>query len=523
MNREMVIKMKNSINILTMLLLAFVVLMGAAYADPIQVTNVNIKEAGNDYMVIVSLENADVSTGIYTELKFTVEELGTTKNLGVVRVDSNDTILLTYNLRELTDSYNLLRKGNAYQLTVSTDTDSMTQSFFFGTERSTDGLSLILENVRVNSEEVTHNEYLQVMNGEQLSVALRFTALENFDNARFMVFIEGYEHSPLVGTTEIFSVREGVAYVKDVRVNLPADMRAEQNYKLRIAGANDLSGITYKEYTLFVDTQRHRVDILDLVMTPSSGVEPGQNMIANVRLRNMGQRAQDSVKVVVEVESLGISESSYLSNLNPNNVATSDDMLLFIPRDAKAGSHEAVVRLVYNNGYTQTVDSYTLNVLSPEVVPEQNLLISFEDNLKLKGNSAETIELVVANPNRESKPITVVPLENTWADVEISPSLAMVQGGSSETFRVSITPRSGIEGEKSLVLLVKEGNRIVSEVTVNSHVEKAPDSDAINWVNIALIVLLIIAIIILLALVIAIARRRNDDSGREISTTEEYY
>ncbi len=520
MNREMVIKMKKSINILAMLLLAFVAMMGTVFADPIEVTNVQIQEVGGNYIVIVSLENADTQTGVYTELRFTVEELGTTKNLGVVKVDTNETVVLTYNLAEVTDSYDLLKKGNAYQLTVSTDSDSMTQSFFFGSEKKTDGLGLIIENVRVNGEEVTNNEFLQVMNGQHLDVSLRFTALERFDNARFMVFIEGYEHSPLVGTTEVFSVREGVAYVKTVKVALPADMRAEQNYKLRIAGANDLSGITYKDFTLFVDTQRHRVDILDLVMTPSSGVEPGQNLIANVRMRNMGQMSQDSVKVVVEVPSLGISESSYLSNLNPRNAVTSDDMLLFVPQSAKAGQHEVTVRLVYNNGYTQSVDSFVLNVLSPKTVSEQKLIVSFNDNVNLKGNTANTFEVVVANPNQQSKPISITALDNTWATVEVSPSLAMVQGGASETFRVTVTPRSSIEGERTLTLLVKEGGLTVSEIKVNSYVEP---SESINWLNVALVVLLIIAIIILLALVITIARRRNDEGGREVSTTEEYY
>jgi len=511
--------MVNISKLLLVMLTAMFAIVASVFASPVSVTSVDVQDVNGNYIVLVSLNNANVASGKYSELSFTIEELGTTKNVGVVKVDTNGSTVVQYNLREITDSFSLLKEGSTYQVKVTTDGNTMTKAFLFGSERDTDGLGLVLDSVKVNSEDLTGIDTLQVMNGETLKIDLRLSALEDFDNARLMAFVEGYEHSTLVSSTEVFSVKTGKTYVKTLSITLPNDMNAEKDYKLRLVGANDLSGLTYKDYTLYVDTQRDRVDILDLVMTPSSGVEPGQNLIANVRMKNRGQQSQDSVKVSVEIEALGVKESSYLSNINPGEVATSDDMLLYIPEDALAKQYEVTVVLTYNDGHTDSSSEYTLNVISPKSGVDKSLLVSFKNNVDLKSNEATSFDIVIANPNDASKPISIASQDNAWADVEISPSLAMVKAGESATFKVTVTPKAAISGEKELTLVVKEGAKSISEVTVSTYVE--PSSN-VNWVNVALALLLIIAIIILLALVISIAKRRND-KDEENSSTEEYY
>ncbi len=499
--------------------LVFAALLTSVFAEPITVEDVKVNLVNDNYMVLVTLANADNTTGVYDELSFEVQELGTSKNLGAVKVDSSQKVV-TYNLEDVTDSFNLLKKGEAYRLIVSTSNNSMTETFFFGSVKDTTGLDLILEDVEVNGDELNDLDLLQVMNGETLNIKLRFSAQADFDDARIMAFVEGYEHSPIVANTEIFSVKDGTTYVKTLSIELPADMDSQKDYKLRIIGANDLSGLTLKEYTLYVDTQRHRVDVLDLVMTPSSGVEPGQNVIANVRLKNRGQQSQDSVKVSIAVPELNIVESSYVSNIDFDEVVTSDDMLVFVPEEAAAGQYEVLVSLSYDDGYTMTTEAFTMNILSPKLEAEKNLLVSFKDNVDLVAGEATTFEVVVANPNVDSKPISIVGLENAWSDVEVSPSLAMVKAGDSATFNVKVTPKSAVEGEKVVTLAVKEGANTISELTINTYVE---GKTQVNFVNIALAVLLVIAIIILLSLVITIAKRRNEGNDDDMSSTEEYY
>jgi len=511
--------MKNPIKVAFLAVISLLFVISTAYASPVKIENFNIQESNGDIIALVSLSNANTLSGIFTEVSFTIEELGTSKNVGVVSIDTNETVVKEFNLRDITDSFDLLKPGQTYQLTVTTDGDSATQSFLFGSEKDTKGLDLVIDQIEINNVEVTDIETLQVLNGEALNVQIKFNALQNFDDARIMAFIEGYEHSPIVGTTDIFQVTEGKTYVKNINLNLPHDIGSEKDYKLRIVGANDLSGLTIKNMDLYVDTQRHRVDILDLVMTPNSGVEPGQNIIANVRMKNRGQKFEDSTKVTVAVPELGIEESSYISNLDPQDVATSDDMLLFVPDNAQDKQYKVLVTLSYDDGYTSSTQEYTLNVLASRVVPDKNLLVSFKNNVDLIAGKATSFDVVVANPNEGSKPMSLATLDNSWADVEVSPSLAMVQAGSDATFKVTVTPKSAVSGEKELVLLVKEGSTTASQLSVQTYV--AP-TDSINWVNVVLAILLIIAIIILLALIVTIARRRNDNE-EDSTSTEEYY
>lgn len=503
--------------VLAWVIMSVIALTGSVFATPITVTDFNIQKDNGDYLLLVSLENANVSTGTFDEVSFTIEELGTTFNSGVVKLDTTDVVVLSYNLADVTDSYDQLKKGESYRVTVETSTNSMTEAFLYGSEKDTDGLDLILEEISINSNRLESADSLQVKAGETLDIDLRMSALESFDDARLRVFLDGYEHDDLSVATDIFAVVEGKTYIKSLSLALPADMDNQQDHILRIVGANDLSGVTYKEFSVYVDTDRHKVDVLDLVMTPSSGVEAGQNIIANVRMKNRGQKAQDSVKVSVSIPELNVVESSYISNLNSDEVATSDDMMLFVPENAAAGSYEVLATLSYDDGYTTTEEAFNLNVLAAKTVEEENLLVSFKNNIALGETS--TFEVVVANPNENSKPISLVPVENAWSTVEVSPTLAMVQGGTSATFVVTVDTRAGAVGEKDLALVVKEGAETVNEFTVNTFVEL---DESVEWLNIALVVLLVLAIIVLLSLVVSIAKKKNNDDDEELSS-EEYY
>ena len=212
----------------------------------------------------------------------------------------------------------------------------------------------------------------------------------------------------------------------------------------------------------------------------------------------------------------------YVSNLNSDEVVTSDDMLLFIPEDAQPKTHEVLVTLSYDDGYTSTTEKYTLNVVAPSIPIEEGLIVSFKNNVNLVAGQENTMRFVVANPNDESKPISLANIENVWSDVEVSPSLSMIQAGGDAEFVVTIVPKESISGEKELRFVVKEGAESVKELSVNTYVEGGEDK-SISWLTIALIVLLALALVVLLALVVTIARRNSEEDEEDVSTDEEYY
>lgn len=514
--------MKSYLKLLIATLMSMM-MIGVVAANPIDVVDLSVTEKNGAYNFVVTVENVAVGSGNdLAELSFSVEEFGTSKVVDTIKVDSNGTVKFTYTLDEITDSSNLFKKGEEYTVTVSADGASENVNFLYGTKQHTDGLGLIIDNVYLNGKVLSASDLVQVDNGETLELEVAFTALENFDDARLRLYLDGYEHSSIEDSSEVFSVKEGISYTKTFVLDLPEDMNTQKSYLLRLMGANDLSGLTYTDFEVYVGTDRHRVDVEDLVMTPSSGVEAGENFIANVRMKNRGEKNQDSVKVTIAIPELGVSESSYVSNLNADEIATSDDLLLYVPEGTAAGQYTVQVSLAYNDGYTQTSEDYMLNVLASKVVEEKNLMVSYSNNVDLVAGATTSLEVVIANPNADSVPVSLAAIDSTWADVTVSPSLAMVKGGDSETFTIKVTPKSAIVGEKDMALSVKQGSDVVSDVTIATYVEGSGDS-SINWVNVVLAVLLIVAIIILLALVVTIARRKDDKEDEDFSSSEEYY
>lgn len=498
--------------------MAMVALFANGFAAPsITVQDLVINEDDGDYIAVVALANP-VAGEKYTKLTFSIDELGISDETETIEVPLNTSRqVFQANLKDVISDYSSLEKGETYTLTVTSESgSSKTQSFLFGTERETES-DVLVESIRVNGIEVDDSDVLSVLNGETLEVKMEVYAFETIDKARFEILVSGYEHRSLFAVSdEPVKLVEGTTRYVTLSIALPEDMDTQKEYTLEIRGRDGVSDLD-KEYSLYIDTQRDRVDVLDFISTPSSGVEPGQTVIAEVRMKNRGQKNQESVWVNVAIPELGISESSYVSNLGADEVATSDDMLLFVPETATAGQYEVIVTLEYDDRYDATKRSYSMTVLSPKFVESENLIVSFNNNVELKAGEAKTFNVVVANPNTQSTPISLSALDVAWADVEISPSLAMVQAGADASFAVTVTPKTAISGEKTLTLAVKEGTNTASDITINTYVEPSEDFD---MTNIILAVLLVIAIIVLLALVVTIARRKGDNEDDE---TEEYY
>ncbi len=506
------------------------ILISAASAA-VSINDFNIEKSGSGYNVIVSLENSLNSTD-YTGLTFYIEELGVEKvmnNGNLYALSGNSTETKKFSLEDIVNDISLLKKGEVYNVKVQATynnnvLDEKTVSFLYGDDLAEENLGLIFNKIEINGIEATTLSNVEVMAGDTLTLDMFFEATKNVEGARLRAEIDGYEHEVLTDTTEIFKIVDGTKYSKELTISLPEDMDSEEVYTLRIFGVGDLSGITYKEYRLYVNTDRHKIDILDFITTPSSGIEAGQNIIANVRLKNRGQFAEDSIKVTVSIPELGVSESSYVSALDKDESVTSDDMLLFVPQEAEAKEYDVEVSLTYNDGHTQSSKNFKLNVLPTIRESEKPLVVSFNNNLQLEAGKTKEFEVVIANPNDDSKPISLGVVENVWADVEVSPTLRMIEGGKDASFVVKVTPKEEVSGEKSIGLLIKEENRVIKEISIDTYVNKVEKDEGFeyNIVNIVLAVLLVIAILILLSLIASLIRK-NKDNDDNSSEEEEYY
>ncbi|MFT4244722.1 MAG: hypothetical protein ACMXYB_04700 [Candidatus Woesearchaeota archaeon] len=506
--------------IAVMLSLAFV------NAASFTVESMNIQNVNDEFIVTLTMQNENVSSGVFTDVFFEVEGVVTRQSVTVDQATS----IQSFKLRDVLSNYDSLVVGNSYRLSVEVGNTSVNQSFIFNTMAEESGLPVSINSIEVNGNRLNDFSSLSVQNGGTVEVTISFIGQRDADNARFRADIQGYEQAILEDSTSLFRVRQGVASSQTLRINLPADMSSQREYILRVYGSNDLSGLTYREYSLFVDTQRHRVDIVDLVMSPSTGVEPGQAVIANVRVNNRGQQNQGTVKTIVEVPELNIRAESFLTNLNVGEARTSEDMYLGVPRDAEPGIYTANVYTQYNDGFTQSKAEFDFVVLAPLVVQDSRLIISTGNIGKLEAGRTTSFDVIIVNPTTQSRAISIVPNDMSWASVNIEPSISAIGAGSDRTFRVDVTPKSDAKGTQTLRLLIRDENNVVQDLSIPVSIQESKEDreTSWNWINIALIVFIIVMLLILLLLLITVLRGRNSNDSKESVELEhdeadEYY
>ena len=497
-------------------------------AAPFTVENMNIQNVNDEFIVTLTMQNANVSSGVFTDVFFEVEGVVTRESVTVDQATSTQ----SFKLSDILSNYNNLVIGNSYRMTVEVGNTSVSQSFIFNTVAEQSGLPVSINSIEVNGARLNDFSSLSVQNGGTVDITVSFVGLRDAENARFRADIQGYEQAILQDSTNLFRVRQGVASSQTLSINLPADMSSQREYVLRIYGSNDLSGLTYREYSLFVDTQRHRVDIVDLVMSPSTGVEPGQAVISNVRVNNRGQQNQGTVKVIVEVPELNIRAESFLTNLNVGDSRTSEDMFLGVPRDANPGRYTANVITQYNDGYTQSKAEFDFVVLAPLEIRDSRLIISTGNIGQLEAGKTTSFDVVIVNPTSQARAISIVPNDMSWASVNVAPSISAVGAGSDRTFKVDVTPTSNAQGTQTLRLFVRDENNVIQELSIPvSVLESQGDSGSDtswNWINIALIVFIIVMLLILLLLLIAVLRGKNSNESKnsidsEHDEADEYY
>lgn len=501
-----------------LIMMAALLSFGAISADPITVASLNVQEVSGNYVATVQLENANVTSGEDADVEFSLNGVVSKEAVTVDTASSTQ----TFELSEVLSNYDDLVVGNSYVLNVAVGSSSDSEPFVFGTVAEESGLPVSITSVKVNGAKVNDYSSVSVDNGETIDIDISYLGQKNADNARFRVEIEGYEHATLDDSTSLFTVKKGVSSSKSLSLNLPSDMDSQEEYVLRIFGSNDLSGLTYKEYSLYVDTQRHRVDISDLVMSPETGVEAGQAVIANVRVTNRGQKVQDSVKVVIEVPELNVRASSYVTNLDLDESITSEDMYLGVPSNAAAGVYTANVYTQYNDGYTQSQAKFDFVVLASSDAKNNRLIISAGNIEELVAGKESTVEIVVGNPSSQSKAISVVPGNMDWAKVDINPSFAMVQAGADKTYQIEVTPYNDVRGTQTLSLLIKEENDVVKELNIPVVFEEAEEEAGMSWLHIVLIALIVLLIVVLLILLISLLRGRKDESNDSFVADEEH-
>ncbi len=399
-----------------------------------------------------------------------------------------------------------------------------------------------IDRVEVNDVQADENSPVFLERGEEAVVEVYFTGnpyskCESGDDnpcydARVEVELEGYEYGDVRDVEGPFEVEPGVAYRKVLRLNLPADMPSSDDLTLYVEVKDD-DDLVLVEFPVRIQEARHSLNVFDVIFNPTNNVQAGQPLFTNVRVENLGDNVESSVKVTVAMPALGIQTSEFVDKLltmenendddddeNADDAATTNDLLLMVPANTPEGDYAVVVTLEYNRGHSVESQTYTMHVRggSATVVPQPDSVVVNVDSQAQRVNEGEgaVYKFTVGNVGMQASSFTfeVVGAES-WSNVRVDPTTLVVQSDSTGDAFVYVAPKEGEEGVKTFTVRVKSGNNVVAEKNLSLEVvdDNNTAKTVFTWVFIVLLVILVVLVVVVL-----VKKYAKRDSGIEGQT-----
>ena len=403
------------------------------------------------------------------------------------------------------------------------------------------------DNVKIDGTAMTATNTVYVERDSSIEVDVWYTATTDHDNVKIKTWIGGYEYDDVEDVTNMFDAEAGVTYHKVLTLELPDDMDASKDYTVYVQLYNSNSVYIDEDYDLRVQEKRHRLDISDLMLRPST-VTAGSSLFATVRVENMGDRKEENIKVTVSIPDLGVSARTWIDELEweeaddgdgePEKAETSEEMKLTIPQDATEGDYTIEVSVSYNRGHESVQATETIHVkASKEETTEEapKTLISVDGTSKDIVAGVETVfKIMVANLGEETSVYSVdVTGTDVWSTTRVEPAMITLTPESTGEMYLYIKPKTESEaaGKHSFTFKVKAGNTIVAEKTLAADVTGTTDDSTTttttngqtNFASLknALVIGfgVLVVLLVILGLIIAF-NKMNKDEDEEIPTSE---
>lgn len=389
-----------------------------------------------------------------------------------------------------------------------------------------------LERVEVNN--VLADEFSPVFleRGEQVVVEVFFTGNpfgkcdSGDDNpcydTRVEAEIEGYEFGDVRDVVGPFEVEPGVSYRKVLTFVLPEDMPASDDLDLNIEVKDD-DDLVLVRFPVRIQEPRHSLSVFDVIFNPTNNVRAGQPLFTSVRVENLGDNVEPSIKVTVAIPELGIQTSEFVDRLltqqdqnddedeDGDDAATTNDLLLMIPEDAEEGAYDVVVTLEFNRGHSTSERTFTMNVLASEDeaatvlgVVSTGVSVSVDSQAqRVNQGQGGVFKFSVANLGNRAASFTFdVTGTEDWANTRVDPTSLVVQPDSTGDAFVYVAPKEGVEGMQMFTVKVMSGENVVAEKQLSLEVVKVPAKTSAKtvfaWVFVALLVILVILVIVVL-------------------------
>lgn len=230
---------------------------------------------------------------------------------------------------------------------------------------------LEIKEVELNGKvvrEASDNYIRQFERDNYVDVKVEVESGFDADNSQIEVEIQGLEHDADLAfdETEVFDMKAGVRYVKDLRLLISKRMQNDKVYRLRVRLEDRSSEGDYKDYMLYVDSETRVVEIKDVILSPEYEVVTGQALLVQTLIHNYGQRDEEDVFVNAKISELGVSGSTVVSEISEDASVLTEPIFIKLPDCAKPGVYSVDVLVKYDKGDELVTQSVPVNVVASE-------------------------------------------------------------------------------------------------------------------------------------------------------------
>ncbi|HII15514.1 MAG TPA: hypothetical protein HA362_04340 [Nanoarchaeota archaeon] len=381
-----------------------------------------------------------------------------------------------------------------------------------------------IDKVKINGMEAG-SEQIALQIGSTVQVDVVVEGLGAKKDVKAKAWIGGYEYEDIIAETELFEVRSGITYRKELSLELPRDMEVTENhtYALHVE-VRDRNNYIERTFTVFLEPKRHDVNIQDVIVRPSTMTEAGKTIGVQARIENFGEKTEKNIKVEVFLPQFGASSSTYIDSLDPyegeDTTESTSFMMLTIPSDLPTGDYQLKVKATYASGHSEVTATRNIYVkgkdadetFAEDLARESIASITLKKQL-LVGQISQ-FKVAVANIGSAKKTYSVDIPNLSWATFDISPAKLELSPGDASEFVVRVLP--SVVGVQQVTVKVKEGSSIIKEDSVGLEVVKPEEQSktmeklntALKGVNGKVILLVLLGVLVLALLIAFIAGTR---------------
>jgi uncharacterized membrane protein len=266
-------------------------------------------------------------------------------------------------------------------------------------------------------------------------------------------------------------------------------------------------------------------------LDPATRVQAGRGLFASVRVRNMGEDDEESVKITTSIPALDLKATEYIDELEFDEATTSEDMFLRIPSCTEPGEYVVKATVEYADGDETVTKQTSIEIFGDsecELVrpgKEEKTVVTVPGRQDVvKGTSGTVYPIILENRGvtDRSYELSASGLD-TWATYRFDPgTFVLVKRGDTETVYLYVTPKEDApEGEKVFMVSVEtEGDRKQIALTANVVGREVPSplEDLGKFrrpLEIGLIVLVVLLVI--LGLIIGFNKLKGNENEEDVS------